>query len=243
MSEEVVFTSVKDSGDRSVVELTGSRRDRRPGKGLPHLIPPLALRRLAIHFENGAAKYGVRNWEKGQPLSWFWDSAFRHLLAILEGDESEDHPAAVMWNAACLIDTEDRIKKGELPKELDDLRRVKVSQMCDFYLSGPMTGIEDHNKPMFNAAAKYLREQGFTVLNPAELDDLIPKHELEKWQWEDYLRRDLIAMLQRCRNIILLPDWQKSDGANLEYHLFHSLKREIWYIENKDGVWNHYRVN
>lgn len=36
------------------------------------------------------------------------------------------------------------------------------------YCSGPMTGLPDHNRPAFDAAAKRLREQGHFVINPAE---------------------------------------------------------------------------
>jgi hypothetical protein len=37
------------------------------------------------------------------------------------------------------------------------------------FISGPMTGIPDHNRPVFHAAAKQLRDHGYHVINPAEL--------------------------------------------------------------------------
>jgi len=40
-----------------------------------------------------------------------------------------------------------------------------------YYISGPMTGLPEHNFPAFNAAAAYYRERGFEVINPAEMDD------------------------------------------------------------------------
>jgi len=118
------FDKVSDSGNRRSSN-TGSVRDIQVGKGKPHLVPPEPLRRLAKHFENGAHKYGERNWELGQPLSRYYNSAQRHLWAILEKKRDEDHYAAVMWNVACMMQTIDWIEQGTLPKELDDLGITK----------------------------------------------------------------------------------------------------------------------
>jgi len=114
------FNEVKDSGVRQEFE-TGSVRDTPEGKGRFDLLPPYAIYRLARHFENGAKKYGNRNWEKGQPLSRYLDSAIRHLFGYLGGSRGEDHLAAAAWNALAFIETEQRIHEGILPATLDDL--------------------------------------------------------------------------------------------------------------------------
>ena len=106
------FEEVKDSGEREEFN-TGSVRDTRTGKGRYDLLPPRAVRRLAKHFENGARKYGDRNWEKGQPLSRFLDSALRHTFAILEGKRDEDHAAAAVWNLMGFIEIAERIQEGK----------------------------------------------------------------------------------------------------------------------------------
>ncbi len=111
--------TIKDSGARQQFD-TGSVRDIREGKGRFDLLPVLPLRRLARHFEAGAAKYGDNNWRLGQPLGRFYDSAFRHLLSYWEGQGEEDHLAGAIWNLVALMDTEARIHAGELPVELDD---------------------------------------------------------------------------------------------------------------------------
>ncbi len=82
------------------------------------------------------------------------------------------------------------------------------------YLSGPMTGLPECNFPAFHAAARRLRAQGHTVVNPAELnpDPGTP--------WTQCLRVDLRAMLT-CSRIVLLPGWHASDGAHLELHVAH----------------------
>lgn len=118
----VDFDTVQDSGVREEMD-SGSQRDTRKGKGRYDLLPTRAIRRLAQHFENGATKYGDRNWEKGQPTSRYLDSAMRHLFAVLEGKTDEDHAAAVMWNIACLIETQERIAGGLLDGYLDDLSK------------------------------------------------------------------------------------------------------------------------
>lgn len=60
---------------------------------------------VSIHFENGAKKYGERNWEKGIPLSSYMDSALRHFFKVLRGDKDENHKRAFVWNVLCAIDT------------------------------------------------------------------------------------------------------------------------------------------
>jgi len=118
------FDEVKDSGKRQEFE-TGSKRDTRDGKGRFDLIPPYALTRLARHYENGAKKYGDRNWEKGQPLARYLDSMIRHAYKFLGGSREEDHLAAVAWNALAYIETEYRIERGILPADLDDIESVR----------------------------------------------------------------------------------------------------------------------
>lgn len=79
------------------------------------------------------------------------------------------------------------------------------------YISGPMSGIVDHNFLAFNETAKRLKKCGFTPINPAKGGII------EGWSWSDYLRRDL-AMLMEADAIIMLPGWSKSKGARLERH-------------------------
>lgn len=114
------FTHVKDSGKRQEFD-TGSRRDTAEGKGRPDLIPTLLLERLGQHFENGARKYGDNNWQKGQPLSRYYASAFRHLLKVRDGKEDEDHLTAAIWNLQAIMWTLEEIREGRLPDSLLDL--------------------------------------------------------------------------------------------------------------------------
>lgn len=118
--QEEIFAEVKDSGERRET-VTGAVRDRAKGKGRYDLLSFIGIHRVAVHYENGARKYKDRNWEKGMPLSWFIDSGLRHYFAYLSGDRSEDHMAAVAWNALGYMHIEEMIRRGKLPKELDDI--------------------------------------------------------------------------------------------------------------------------
>lgn len=116
---EKEFEKVQDSGQRRTFP-TGSVRDVRTGKGRFDLLDPVVLLRDARHMENGAAKYGDRNWEKGQPVSVYYDSAMRHLMAFWSGKGDEDHLAAARWNIGCIISTMDRIRRGMIDPAMMD---------------------------------------------------------------------------------------------------------------------------
>ncbi len=110
---------LKDSGQRQEWT-TGSRRDTRAGKGRFDLIPPEFLEALAQLYEAGAIKYGDRNWEKGQPLSRYYDSEQRHMNKWAQGYEDENHLIQAAWNIIGLYITQRRIREGKLPRELGD---------------------------------------------------------------------------------------------------------------------------
>lgn len=58
---------------------------------------------VAKHFEEGAKKYGENNWQKGIPVHCYIDSAVRHYLKYLRGDQDEPHDRAFVWNIMCAI--------------------------------------------------------------------------------------------------------------------------------------------
>ena len=114
------FDKVKDSGKRQEFN-TGSKRDTNEGKPRYDLISSIGLYYLAMHYANGAVKYGDRNWEKGQPLSRYIESIERHLAKLKVGLEDEDHASAISWNTMAYQHTKIMIEAGSLPKELDDM--------------------------------------------------------------------------------------------------------------------------
>lgn len=56
---------------------------------------------VAKHFEEGAKKYGDRNWEKGIPCDRYIDSAVRHYCKWCAGWTDEPHDRAFIWNILC----------------------------------------------------------------------------------------------------------------------------------------------
>ena len=70
------------------------------------------LLEVAHQMQEGAEKYGERNWEKGIPTASYVDSAVRHYLKHRRGDTDERHDRALAWNLLCALWT--AINKPEL---------------------------------------------------------------------------------------------------------------------------------
>lgn len=111
---------VKDTDPHIEFE-TGSVRSSNEGKPRYDLIGRHMLRRTALHLAKGSKIHGERNWEKGQPLSRSYESAYRHLMQWRDGDTTEDHLAAVIFNIGSIIHVQEEVKAGRLPKTLLDL--------------------------------------------------------------------------------------------------------------------------
>jgi hypothetical protein len=100
------------------------------------------------------------------------------------------------------------------------------------YIAGPMRGIAWFNYPLFDRVAKELREAGNEVISPADEDRRVgfdpfanPEYRIadactfpSEASFESFdktVRRCLEAVL-RCDEIVLLPGWEKSQGALAE---------------------------
>lgn len=75
------------------------------------------------------------------------------------------------------------------------------------YIAGPMSGIEDYNRPAFMEAERVLRTRGFIVLNPAILPTDLPS--------EAYMPI-CMAMITQADIVFMLPGWETSNGAAIE---------------------------
>jgi len=81
-----------------------------------------------------------------------------------------------------------------------------------------MQGVPDFNYPTFDTAAKLLRDNGVTVINPAEFfsgDTTLPR--------ENYLRHGLSELAMYADAVVLLGGWQDSPGVAAELDLADSL--------------------
>ena len=117
----------KESGEKRTFS-TGADKQNVEGKGTPVLFPPDAYLDISIHFEEGAALHGDRNWEQGIPLSELINSLERHIQQEKMGLTAESHDRALAWNAVVYLATKLRIKAGVLPKELADIPTIYESE-------------------------------------------------------------------------------------------------------------------
>ena len=108
------------------------------------------------------------------------------------------------------------------------------------YVAGPMRGYEHFNFEAFDAAATLLRAQGWTVINPAELDRL--HYGFQCWPPEGWvvtkemmgqmILRDLHAITDCCDAIYHLKGWEESTGSGVEHALGDFLGLELFYETN-----------
>ena len=78
------------------------------------------------------------------------------------------------------------------------------------FISGPMTGIEDFNRPAFMDAEEKLKSAGFSVFNPAWL-------RFDSGFDNAAIMAVDLAALSHCNYIYQLEGWEKSKGASAEW--------------------------
>lgn len=95
-----------------------------------------------------------------------------------------------------------------------------------FYLSGPITGIDNYRENFKEVADKLKAEGYYDVINPAELCEVMPACT----SWDDYMKIDL-ELLAMCDVVVMLPGWEQSRGANREYGYALATDKIIWDME------------
>lgn len=83
--------------------------------------------------------------------------------------------------------------------------------MRRIYISGAITGIKNFYE-RFAEAEKVLVDGGWSVVNPARLNDIVP------WDatHDEYMKLSF-DLLEMCDTIYMLKGWENSKGANREY--------------------------
>ena len=90
------------------------------------------------------------------------------------------------------------------------------------YLSGSITGNENY-KTEFACAELFLRQMGYIVINPAELDEIVEGLTYEQIMQICYRLIDIADI------IFMVSGWQKSKGANAELSYAKSLGKKVMY--------------
>jgi len=110
----------------------------------------------------------------------------------------------------------------------------------NIYIAGPMSGIPQYNFPAFFAAAKTLRDNGYEVVCPAEMDDEDDKGLAMKSPdgmgfarktWGDFLMRDVKLVADVVDGVALLPGWHDSRGARLEAFIALTVQKPVFFID------------
>ena len=117
---------------------------------------------------------------------------------------------------------------------IDAMRFVPSSEYrfddgCEYFISGPMSGIDDWNKAAFDACEariKELSQGGAYVLNPASDTPAEISSERPHTYYMFHTLHELVRMCYSDNTpvfdaVVLLPDWDKSYGAVMEAMVAH----------------------
>lgn len=90
------------------------------------------------------------------------------------------------------------------------------------YVSGPIRGCFDSNRPAFERAAGELADLGLASLIPHDLSS-------EKGRnIRTIMFRDIEALALKCHGLYMLEGWEHSLGALAEYHFGLSVGMPVW---------------
>lgn len=130
----------------------------------------------------------------------------------------------------------------------DVLSTVEEGMQPRLYLCGPMNSYPDNNFPEFIRVSGLLRKYGYTVVSPHEVPCSNGSTSGGSASWEDYLRSDIVAMMQGTDALATLPQldgYAPSRGMKVEIGLATSLGwqvkpyaewlRQVWFVELKSG--------
>lgn len=95
------------------------------------------------------------------------------------------------------------------------------------YISGPMSGLQENNYPAFESVYQKLKP---FCISPHNIHD-----GADNLSYEGYLARDVIALITKCNEILMLNGWENSRGAKLEFAIAKELNFKIHYQEKEDS--------
>lgn len=93
------------------------------------------------------------------------------------------------------------------------------------YLSGKITENDNYKKD-FKCAENFLKQMGYIVINPAQLDEIAEGLTYEQYMQICYRLIDISDVM------FMVSGWQKSYGANAELSYAKSIGKHIMYQEH-----------
>ena len=90
------------------------------------------------------------------------------------------------------------------------------------YISGPISGMTDENRPAFARAEAAIIASGHMAVNPHHLPH---NHDLK---WSSYMREAIVALMA-CDEVHALPGCGMSQGANIELLIASAIGMPIRY--------------
>lgn len=104
----------------------------------------------------------------------------------------------------------------------EEAEEQKPKRKAKIYIAGRVTGLKpEQYEPMFATVKKELEAAGHEVINP--LTD-IPHEDVNNWA---LTIMECLPYVAQCDCIALLPGWEKSDGAQIEYHFARGNKLQV----------------
>lgn len=104
----------------------------------------------------------------------------------------------------------------------EEAEEQKPKRKAKIYIAGRVKGLKSEQyEPMFATVKKELEKAGHEVINP--LTD-IPHEDVNNWA---LTIMECLPYVAQCDCIAMLPGWEKSDGAQIEYHFARGNKLQV----------------
>ena len=156
-------------------------------------------------------------------------SYYRVGIECLDGSE---YVQAVIKKADAdklLKQIDKAIFEGAGVREEGDSPRGGKMKGTKVYICGPITGVKNH-LVIFDKAYNELKALGYEPVNPCIIGEELADKLGREPTYDEFMAADL-EELAKCNHIYLLPGWENSKGARIEWAKARKLAVEPIYLE------------